>query len=289
LKEGTQMKELSQENLTAVIRPRPQNAHKGTFGRSVLIGGNEQYGGAIMMSAEACVKAGCGLTSVITAEKNHAALHARLPEAMVLDWRLTQDFTGLLRTADVILIGPGLGLEPHSQQILEQVLLQQKSSQWLVIDGSAITLFAQKHYSLNYPKQVVFTPHQMEWQRLSGLEIVDQTVENNQICQKSLGATIVLKSHRTEIYASHSQYRNPLGTPAMATGGMGDSLAGIITGFLAQFANKEAALCAAVYLHSLIGEELGKEHYVVLPTEISKNLPQYMKRFEQSNNKAEDK
>ncbi|WP_348921086.1 NAD(P)H-hydrate dehydratase [Enterococcus rotai] len=283
------MKELSQEILTAVIRPRPQNAHKGTFGRSVLIGGNEQYGGAIMMSAEACVKAGCGLTSVITAEKNHTALHARLPEAMVLNWRLTQDFTGLLQTADVILIGPGLGLEPHSQQVLEQVLRQQKPSQWLVIDGSAITLFAQQHYSLNYPKQVVFTPHQMEWQRLSGLKIVDQTVENNQICQKSLGATIVLKSHRTEIYASHSQYRNPLGTPAMATGGMGDSLAGIITGFLAQFDDKEAALCAAVYLHSLIGEELGKEHYVVLPTEISKNLPQYMKRFEQSNNKAEDK
>ncbi|ALS02643.1 carbohydrate kinase [Enterococcus silesiacus] len=275
------MKELSQENLTAVIQARPQDSHKGTFGRSVLIGGNETYGGAIIMSAEACVKAGCGLTSVITAEKNHTALHVRLPEAMVLDWTISQAFSDLIDTADVILIGPGLGLTTHSQQILAKVLQQQQSSQWLVIDGSAITLFAQNNYSLNYPKQVVFTPHQMEWQRLSGLEIIEQTVANNQAIQKQLGATIILKSHRTEIYTASSHYRNPLGTPAMATGGMGDTLAGMITGFLAQFQDKEAALCAAVYLHSFIGEALGKEKYVVLPTEISKNLPYYMKQAEE--------
>ncbi|WP_207694806.1 YjeF family domain-containing protein [Enterococcus sp. DIV0212c] len=283
------MKELSQENLTTVIKSRPQNSHKGTFGRAVLIGGNETYGGAIIMSAEACVKAGCGLTSVITAEKNHTAVHARLPEAMVLDWTTTQEFSDLIDTADVILVGPGLGLDTHSQQVLEKVLRQQKPEQWLVIDGSAITLFAQNHYALNYPKQVVFTPHQMEWERLSGLTIANQTIENNRAAQKQLNTSIVLKSHRTEIYTASSQYRNPLGTPAMATGGMGDTLAGMITGFLAQFQNKEAALCAAVYLHSLIGEELGKENYVVLPTEISKNLPHYMKRFERLNNKTEEK
>ena len=275
------MKELSQENLTAVIQARPQDSHKGSFGRSVLIGGNETYGGAIIMSAEACVKAGCGLTSVITAEKNHTALHVRLPEAMVLDWTISQAFSDLINTADVILIGPGLGLTTHSQQILAKVLQQQQSSQWLVIDGSAITLFAQNNYSLNYPKQVVFTPHQIEWQRLSGLEIIEQTVANNQAIQKQLGATIILKSHRTEIYTASSHYRNPLGTPAMATGGMGDTLAGMVTGFLAQFQDKEAALCAAVYLHSFIGEALGKEKYVVLPTEISKNLPYYMKQAEE--------
>lgn len=275
------MEELSQEDLTTVIKTRPQNSHKGNFGRSVLIGGNNMYGGAIIMSAEACINSGSGLVSVITAEKNHTALHARLPEAMVLDWTFTQEFSDLIETADVILIGPGLGLDTHSRQMLEKVLQHQKSEQWLVIDGSAITLFAQNHYSLNYPKQVVFTPHQMEWERLSGLKIIDQTAANNQAVQKQLDATIILKSHRTEIYTASSQYRNPLGTPAMATGGMGDTLAGMITGFLAQFQEKEAPICAAVYLHSLIGEELGKERCVVLPTEISKKLPYYMKKAEE--------
>ncbi|MGX7243806.1 NAD(P)H-hydrate dehydratase [Enterococcus quebecensis] len=283
------MKELSQKNLTAVIHPRPQNSHKGTFGRAVLVGGNETYGGAIIMSAEAAVKSGAGLVSVITAEKNHSALHARLPEAMVLHWELTQETSDVLASSDVILIGPGLGLSKQGHDLLREVLLKQKASQWLIIDGSAITLFAQMGCSLNYPKQVIFTPHQMEWQRLSGLSIVDQTKENNQLFQKKLGATIVLKSHRTEIYTPDENYKNPLGTPAMATGGMGDTLAGMITGFLAQFQDKKAALLAAVYLHSLIGEELSKTCYVVLPTEISKHLPQYMKYFENLDRKTEEK
>lgn len=283
------MKELTKENLMSVIRPRPQESHKGTFGRALLIGGNRTYGGAIIMSAEATVKTGAGLVFVITAEKNHSALHARLPEAMVLDYPLIQETQALVDTANVILIGPGLGLDIYSQQILEKVLCHQTSSQWLVIDGSAITLFAQINCALNYPEHVVFTPHQMEWQRLSGLKLTHQTVENNQAAQKKLGATIVLKSHRTEIYMTNEQYRNPLGTAAMATGGMGDTLAGMITGFLAQFSNKEAAICAAIYLHSLIGEELGKERYVVLPTEISKKIPYYMKRFEQSTKETEEK
>lgn len=283
------MQELSQKNLSAVIRSRPKNSHKGTFGRAVLIGGNETYGGAIIMSAESCVKAGCGLTSVVTAEKNHTALHARLPEAMVLDWTLINGLTDLLDTADVILIESGLGLTSHSQKLLALVLQQQKPEQWLVIDGSAITLFAQHHYALKYPQQVVFTPHQMEWERLSGLKIGDQTIVQNQAVQKQIGATVILKSHRTEIYTTNAQFKNPLGTPAMATGGMGDTLAGMIAGFLAQFDDKEAAICAAVYLHSLIGEALGTEQYVVLPTEISQNLPYYMKQFENTQNKAEEK
>lgn len=99
----------------------------------------------------------------------------------------------------------------------------------------------------------------------------------------------MLKSHRTEIYTTNEQYRNPLGTPAMATGGMGDTLAGMITGFLAQFPDKEAAICAAVYLHSQIGEELGKKRYVVLPTEISQQIPRFMKLAENINKKTKGK
>ncbi|MBM7690123.1 NAD(P)H-hydrate dehydratase [Enterococcus ureilyticus] len=283
------MKDLTRDDLTAVIQPRPQESHKGTFGRAVLVGGNATYGGAIIMSTEAAVRTGTGLVSVITAKHNHSALHARLPEAMVLDWTLTRAVSELLGTATVLLIGPGLGLDSHSQQLLQLVLQQQTSTQWLVIDGSAISLFAQSDSHLNYPEHIVFTPHQMEWQRLSGLKLTHQTIDNNQAAQKKLGATIVLKSHRTEIYTTNEQYRNPLGTPAMATGGMGDTLAGMITGFLAQFPDKEAAICAAVYLHSQIGEELGKKRYVVLPTEISQQIPRFMKLAENINKKTKGK
>ncbi|MFD2307044.1 NAD(P)H-hydrate dehydratase [Enterococcus termitis] len=275
------MIELSNELLHTSIRKRPDESHKGTFGRVVLIGGNETYGGAIIMSAEAAVNAGAGLVTVITAEKNHAPLHARIPEVMVIDWTRPQEVRSVLKDADVLLIGPGLGLGAHSRSLLQQVIESQQANQWLVIDGSAITLFAQHHYELAFPSQVVFTPHQMEWQRLSGLTIPEQTQQNNQRLQKKWGTNLVLKSHRTTIFTANKQFINPLGNPAMATGGMGDTLAGMITAFLAQFEEKEAALCAAVYLHSLIGDALGKERYVVLPTEISQKIPYYMKQFEQ--------
>lgn len=275
------MQNLSTEILSQVIRRRPVDSHKGTFGKVVLVGGNAQYGGAIIMSAQAAVQAGAGLVTIVTDKVNHAPLHARLPEAMAVDWEQRPVIDEVLKAADVVLIGPGMGLEQQNERMLQYILKKQTAEQWLVIDGSAITLFAKHPHTLNYPKQTVFTPHQKEWERLSDLPITDQTTENNQHIQQQLQAIVVVKSHRTEIYATQHTYKNPLGTAAMATGGMGDTLAGMITAFLAQFKNKEPAIGAAVYLHSLIGEALGEKRYVVLPTELANQIPYYMKHFEQ--------
>lgn len=274
------MVQLNEKILHKVITKRPEISHKGTFGRVVLIGGNQQYGGAIIMSAEACIKSGAGLTTVVTAEKNHSALHARLPEAMVLAFWETTMIYQVLEKADVVLIGPGLGLDKTALTLLKGVLKSQKEQQWLVIDGSAISLFSEYNLTLKHPEQTVFTPHQAEWERLSGLSFIQQTDENNRAKQALLGAKIVLKSHRTTIYdEAIAYYQNSLGNPGMATGGTGDTLAGMITGFLAQFEKNIDTVGAAVYLHSLIGDELAKDHYVVLPTSISEALPRYMKKY----------
>lgn len=273
------MKQLNEECLS-IITSRPTISHKGTFGRVVLVGGNKQYGGAIIMAAEACVRSGAGLVTVVTDEVNHAALHARIPEVMVVDWSNDELVKSVFTSATVCLIGSGLGLETEQRNLLALLLSQQHEKQWFVIDGSAITLLAENNFPLNYPKQIVFTPHQMEWQRLSGLLMEQQTEKNNQKIQQKLQSIIVLKSHRTEIYSQEETFQNPLGNPGMATGGTGDTLAGIITGFLAQFPKSVTTICSAVYLHSYIGDWLAKERYVVLPTEISAALPYWMKRFE---------
>lgn len=270
---------ITEDILTEVIKKRAADSHKGTYGRALLLGGNRQYGGAIIMSAESCLQAGAGLVTVVTDEKNHSALHARLPEAMVLNFREISLQKDLLAKTDVILIGPGLGLEYESLTLLSEILSKQKENQWLVIDGSAITLFANHTLALNYPEHTVFTPHQMEWQRLSGLPIAQQDDANNQIKQQALQATIVLKSHRTTIYDGKEIYRNTAGNPAMATGGTGDTLAGMIAGFLAQFEKNTETIVAAVYLHSKIADDLAEDHYVVLPTNISRELPKYMQKY----------
>ncbi|AYW49503.1 NAD(P)H-hydrate dehydratase [Tetragenococcus halophilus] len=273
------MQTLSKECLS-IIQKRPQNSHKGTFGRTVLVGGNAQFGGAIIMSTEACVQAGSGLTTVITDPTNHPALHARMPEAMSVDWNDRQLCDSVIASADIILIGPGLGEDKKSQELLSYIFKSQKKDQYLIIDGSAISLFAKGNEELPYPEMTVFTPHQMEWQRLSGIKIADQTEEINQAVQQELQATIVLKSHQTEIYDGRNAFQNPLGNPGMATGGTGDTLAGMIAGFLAQFPHSVETINAAVYLHSYIADQLAHDNYVVLPTKISQALPYWMKKFE---------
>lgn len=215
--------------LQKVIQPRPEKSHKGTFGRTVLIGGNHQFGGAIIMSALAAVHSGAGLTTVATDQWNQAPLHTHLPEAMCIDWQEKEQLLAVMDTADVLLIGPGLGDSSLSLELLAFTLAHQKSHQWLVMDGSALTLFAKENLTLHFPEQTVMTPHQMEWQRVSSLKIEEQTPENNRKQQAKLGATIVLKSHRTTIYGQQECYQNTTGSAAMATGGTGDTLAGMIT------------------------------------------------------------
>ncbi|WP_206856849.1 NAD(P)H-hydrate dehydratase [Candidatus Enterococcus mangumiae] len=273
--------ELNEKLLQQVITPRPIESHKGTYGKVVLIGGNEQFGGAIIMSALAAVHSGAGLTTVVTDPNNHVAVHSHLPEAMVGDWTNKETWHSAFEDADVLLIGPGLGTNQQSLALLQFTLTNQTKKQWIVIDGSALTLLATHSLALPYPEQTVLTPHQMEWQRVSGLNLDEQTQEHNQQKQQELGAFLVLKSHQTTIYGPKGNYPNPAGSPAMATGGMGDTLAGMIAGFLAQFPKNEKTISAAVYLHSFIGDQLAKEQYVVLPTQISKEIPKWMHYFSQ--------
>lgn len=273
------MKTLTSAILPQTIRQRPADSYKGTYGRVTLVGGNRNFGGAILMASAAAVYSGAGLVTTITDASNQGSLHARLPEAMFADITAHESVTKLVSGADVVVIGPGLGTDDAALTSLRAVLETVRPAQTLVIDGSAITLVAQEHLALP-AVPTVFTPHQMEWQRLSGIPIAEQTEARNRAVVDQLHATVVLKSHRTEIYTPTGTYQNPLGTPAQATGGMGDTLAGMVGGFLAQFDNADDAVLAAVYSHSAIAEELAKNQYVVLPHQIIDVLPTFMKHHQ---------
>lgn len=262
------MKTLTDEILSKVIKPRPENSHKGDYGRLLLIGGNARYGGAIILAASAAVYSGAGLVTVACSLENKSPLHARLPEAMCLDFDSELD-EEMINSANVILIGPGLGLE--RPELVERVLRAQGAEQWLIIDGSAIGA----GLVLNFPEKVVFTPHQRELERLSGIEIAEQT---EQAFTDEIGATLVAKSNETKIFRPFKEAEKlTIGTPAQATGGMGDTLAGMIAGFLGQFPESHA-VSAAVYLHSKIASELAETQYVVLPSHIIEKIPCKMRQ-----------
>lgn len=276
------MQQITEKLVCQVIKPRTQESHKGSFGRVLTIGGNQYFGGAIIMSASAAVYSGTGLVTCATDPQNFVSLHARLPEAMVVDYRDQQMLAELLPQMDVLVIGPGLGTDATALAILKFVFSQVQPQQHLIIDGSAITLVAQQQLTLP-SAQIVFTPHQMEWQRLSGLTLAEQTPANNQAAQQKLAATVIVKSHRTEIYLpGQPAWQNPVGSAAMATGGMGDCLTGILAGFLAQFSAAPAqSILAAVYTHSAISDQLAQQQYVTLPTQIIAALPAYMAQMSQ--------
>lgn len=112
-----------------------------------------------------------------------------------------------------------------------------------------------------------------------GLAVSQQEPNANTKIQQKIGGTIVLKSNRTEVYVEDAVWKNTVGNPAMATGGMGDTLAGMIVGFTAQFKDQEKAVLSAVFLHSKIGDELAAKQYVVLPTQIIEQIPSTMKEY----------
>ena len=276
------MEKLTDKILKEVITPRPDNSFKGTYGKVTLVGGNRNFGGAIIMASTAAVCAGAGLVTTATDKSNASALHSQLPEAMFADFTAEQQVAPLVSAATSVVVGPGLGDDGISLQILENVFANTNEQQNVIIDGSAITLMARE--GLKQPAgNIIYTPHEMEWQRLSGIKMGEQTVENNITVQKELGATVVLKKHHTEIYTNDQVYQLPIGTPAQAVGGMGDTLAGMVGGFTAEFSKiPEKAVLAAVYAHSAIAEKIAETQYIVLPHQISRALPPFMKKMEKA-------
>lgn len=278
------MTEITEAILKKVITKRSSDTHKGDYGRILLIGGGENYGGAIIMSTSGAVNSGAGLTAVATHPVNLTALHARLPEAMFIDWRDAK-LANLIKNMDVVVCGPGLGMSDLAKQIM--VILRRCTSekQTVVLDASALDLISQDKLLLpTNAGHLILTPHQMEWQRLSQIRIPFQTDSANIDALNQLipdsNAMLVLKSNHTHIYDGKGQvFVNPLGNPGMATGGMGDTLAGIIGGFVAQFGPSVDTVLAAVYIHSLAGDLINKDNYVVKPTEVSKVLPKLMKKY----------
>lgn len=266
--------------LTDVIRKRPANSFKGTYGKIALIGGSRNFGGAIIMASLAAVYSGAGLVTTITDPSNQTSLHDWLPEAMFVDWDQFEQAEPIIKVADVVVIGPGLGTDNHAFDILTKVFGLAHKDQKLVIDGSALTLLASNNLSLPKDSTNILTPHQMEWQRVSGIKIADQTPDTNQAAVQKLNAITVVKSHRTQVYADGQIFENTGGTPAQATGGMGDTLAGMVGGFVAQFSDTPKAVLAAVYSHSAIADKLAEKQYVVLPHQISESLPKFMHKHQ---------
>ena len=282
MREEKTMKVIDQALLEKVIIERSCISHKGDYGRLLLLGGTYPYGGAIIMAALAAVKSGAGLVTVGTDRENISALHSHLPEAMAFALQDQQLLKEQLEKAEVVLLGPGLGDDAFGEDLVKRVFAKLRQNQILIVDGGALTILART--SLSFPSnQLILTPHQKEWEKLSGIAIENQKESTTASALTSFpqGTILVEKGSATRIWqvGQSDCYQLQVGGPYQATGGMGDTLAGMIAGFAGQFrqASLYERVIVATHLHSAIAQELSQEHYVVLPTEISNYLPEVMK------------
>lgn len=278
------MKEINQALLKKVIIERSRSSHKGDYGRLLLIGGTYPYGGAIIMAAIAAVHSGAGLVTVATDQENIPALHSQLPEAMAFAVTDQELLTEQIAKAGVILLGTGLKDNDLGSHLVQLVFDRVQPHQVLILDGGAISLYTR--LALPLPQaQLVFTPHQKEWEAMSGLAIADQGEEatRQSLSQLPPASILVQKGPQTKIWEQEQTdyYQLSVGGPYQATGGMGDTLAGMIAGFTGQFPQVSLyeRVVVATYLHSAIAEDLSKEAYVVLPTTISQEIPKWMKKW----------
>ena len=283
------MKVIDQTLLEKVIIERSRHSHKGDYGRLLLLGGTYPYGGAIIMSAIAAVKSGAGLITVGTDKENIPALHSHLPEAMAFSLKDKALLKEQIEEAEVVLLGPGLREDAFGEELVKRVFDKLRNDQILIIDGGALGILAKGH--LPFPSsQLILTPHQKKWERLSDIVLDHQNTETTARALSSFpqGTILVEKGPATRIWQAGKPeyYQLEVGGPYQATGGMGDTLAGMIAGFAGQFphVNLYERVVVATHLHSAIAQELSQEHYLVLPTEISKTLPNTMKKISQKGN-----
>ncbi|UUX34244.1 NAD(P)H-hydrate dehydratase [Fundicoccus culcitae] len=279
------MESITVDYVKRYLPVRTSDAHKGNFGRVLCIGGNAQMGGAIILTSSAALYSGAGLITVATDPVNRSSLHARTPEVMFSEMYDYSLLKKMIPKMDVVVIGPGLGRDQVAMSVFKNVINSIGSDQPLIIDADAIYLFGQylNTYPANKHKKIILTPHLGEWENLSGLNAQTENPDLNRQKVDQLGVTLVLKKARTEIYYQDSQWKNTSGNPSMATGGMGDTLAGMIAGFLGQYADAKIGINSAVFLHSYIADQLAKTHYVTLPSQIIKAIPSMMQRLSTDN------
>jgi len=244
---------LESSDITGIYRQRENFSHKGTFGHALIYAGSTGKSGAALLCAEACIYSGAGLTSVSIPEEDRIALHTRLPEAMYL----TIEEAWKVEKRDVfsaVAIGPGLG---DNTLLIEQIINEAEIP--LVIDADGLNYLARNQSLLKrLPKGTILTPHMKEFDRLFGesgswwlrLLLAIKKAKEYQII-------IVLKNRYTFIILEDGRVMiNPTGNPAMASGGMGDVLTGIIVSFLAQGYTPKEACILSCYLHGKAGDSL---------------------------------
>ena len=278
--------ELKAEDVLSILPDRDPEAHKGSFGKILLLCGSRGYTGAAYLSAMGALRSGAGLVYLGVPESIYAIEAVKLNEPVVfplpdeggkMSEKAVPEILERLGKMDAVLMGCGMGMSPGTLAVLEAVLKNAKCP--VVLDADGINLVsAHKDLLRGRTAPTVLTPHDGEFLRAGGILGEDRMASAAEFAREQ-GCLLLLKGHRTCISDGEVCFENTTGNPGMAVGGSGDVLAGMIVSLLGQgIAPLEAAACGA-WLHGAAGDlcaaQLGQ--YGMLPTDMLNVLPRLLK------------
>ena len=277
---------LNHEQVLALLPDRRLDAHKGDFGKILLLCGSCGYTGAAALAAMGSLRSGAGLVYLAVPECIYEIAAVKLTEAIVLplpskDGTYSVEAAAalqpMLSKMDAILIGPGIGQSEGALAVLTKVLTQFSGP--VVIDADGLNLLAMhKDLLRRRSGPTVLTPHEGEFLRLDP-DFCGQRLKSATDFAESNGCIVLLKGHETLITDSRVCYRNTTGNPGMATGGSGDVLAGVVISLIGQGIQPLQAAAVGAWLHGAAGDlsagRIGQ--YGMLPTDLLEDLPRLMK------------
>ena len=278
LDEDLQTEVLERRAAKALLPDRPANAHKGTFGRVLVIAGSARYPGAAVLAARGAYRAGAGLVTIATPQSIAQQMVAAVPEATLLPlpeydqgvisgfaaWEMVRDE---LSGVDAVVIGCGFGRHEHSGKFVREFLISPEvgAVQGIVIDADGLNLLAQDISALpNAAAPVVLTPHPGEMGTLTGLSTDDVQQQRLTLARdraSDWNCHIVLKGANTVVATPDNRARvSEVAQPALATAGTGDVLSGAIGALIAQGLTPFDAATLGVYLHGDAGNRAARVH-----------------------------
>jgi len=273
-------------DISLVQKPRPIEAHKGDFGRLLIIGGSETFSGAPALAALAALRTGVDLVYVAAPRDTAYAIATMSPDLITvklegshLDSRSVGVIEGLLDRATAVVMGSGFGLHRDTVSAVKPLFnLIGKKKMPLVLDADALKVFAEFKHRVNFP--VVLTPHLGEYKILTGEDIPNDLSDRvKHVCRVAgeLGVVIVLKGHVDIISDGINTKLNLTGNPGMTVGGTGDTLSGITGALLAQGFTPFQAAVAGAFINGAAGDFVRDEKgYHLVPTDLIDWIPKVM-------------
>ncbi|MBM3324864.1 MAG: NAD(P)H-hydrate dehydratase, partial [Calditrichaeota bacterium] len=272
LEDAAKLRMLEFADVAELLPARPRHAHKGDFGKVFVLAGSRGLSGAAAMVAESVLRVGAGMVTVGCPQSVLPMIAGRRAEVMTralaetkdgcLSEKALQDALEASEWADVVVIGPGLGLADETTRLLEAYVPHLKKP--IVIDADGLNHLARsKSLKKALPRKTIITPHAGEFGRITGQDINDilkNPVEEAAELAKRTDWVVVLKGAPTfAADASGFVFLNPTGNPGLATAGSGDVLTGVIAGLLAQRLSPIWAASVGIFLHGLAGDIMAAE------------------------------